>query len=211
MRRFEGKPLLSFIAASLKLHELFQNHNQSYHFKTCLASEIIIKNVPVFLQRNNVTFAVKFSSPPESIPVKYLNKMLPPKNLVKPVTLRLHLFIMAKVSERCRRGRAYPKKEFLFIPFNLSNRHWTLLFFNLKQKHCPYWTGQNNMRMQILQIKLRSSQILFLRTHLVTQEYLQLEVCRIFYKTMLLLVVYFHVTMHRRKLIVHVLFLLNPQ
>ena len=41
--------------------------------------------------------------------------------------------IMAKASERCRRGES-SKEQFLFIPFNLSNRHWTLLFVNLKTK-----------------------------------------------------------------------------
>ena len=40
---------------------------------------------------------------------------------------------MAKASERCRRGES-SKEQFLFIPFNLSNRHWTLLFVNLKTK-----------------------------------------------------------------------------
>ena len=62
--------------------------------------------------------------------------MLLPTNLVKPVTpavsLKQRLFIMAKVSERYGKGRVYPKKQFLFLPFNPSNRHWTLLFFNLK-------------------------------------------------------------------------------
>ena len=40
---------------------------------------------------------------------------------------------MAKVSESGGRGEL-TQKQFLFIPLNLSNRHWTLPFVNLKTK-----------------------------------------------------------------------------
>ena len=52
--------------------------------------QIIIKKLPVSLHSGNLKIVKKFNTPQESIPVKNLNKMLLPTNLVKPVTLRLH-------------------------------------------------------------------------------------------------------------------------
>ena len=75
-----------------------------------------MKNLPVFLESNNLKFLRKFNSRQEPIPVKNLNNMLLPTNLVKPVTptasLKHRLFIMAKVSERYGKGRVYPKNSF---------------------------------------------------------------------------------------------------
>ena len=117
-------------------------------------------------------------------------------NLVKPVIaspLKHCLFIMTIVSESCGRGRTYPK-QFLFISFNLSNRHWTLLFVNLKTK-ILYILDPLAQHVDADLANKASSEISFLKRNLVTRKDLQ---CCLFCKTMLLVVVYFHVTIHRR-------------
>ena len=115
--------------------------------------------------------------------------MLLPTNLVKPVTLQLHwstaYVLWQKFQKGLDGGELIQKKQFLFIPFDLINRHWTLLFVNLKPKTL-YILGLLTQHTNGDLANKAPSQISFLRKNVVTQKDLQLEVCRIFYKTMLL-------------------------
>ena len=73
--------------------------NVSVTFRFCFnehlkcSVEIITKKFPVFLESSNLKFVKKFSSSPESIPVKNLNKILLPTNLIKPVASTVLLII----------------------------------------------------------------------------------------------------------------------
>ena len=99
----------------------------------------------LFLESNNLKFVKKFSSPQEPIPVKNINKMLLPTNLVKPVTLRLHWSIAYLLWQKFQKeveGGELIQKTFLFLSFNLSYRHWMLLFFSISNKHTVH-TGQH--------------------------------------------------------------------
>ena len=82
---------------------------------------------------------------------------------------------MAKVSEGGAKGRAYPPKKFLFIPLNVSTRHWTLPFVNFKTKTL-YILDPLTQHANADLANKASSQISFLRKNLITQKGLQLEV-----------------------------------
>ena len=73
------------------------------------------------------------------------------------------------------KGESLPKKQFLFIPLNLRNRHWTLPFVKLKTKTLYILYPLTQHTNADLARKV-SSQILFLRKKSVTQKDLQLEV-----------------------------------
>ena len=68
-----------------------------------------------------------------------------------------------------------PKKQIFFIPLYVSNRHWTLSFVNLETKTL-YLLDPLTQHTNGDLANEASSQILFLRTNLVTQKDLQLEV-----------------------------------
>ena len=44
------------------------------------------------------------------------------------------LIYNGKSFRKMPKGESLSEKQFLFIPFNISKRHWTLLFINLKTK-----------------------------------------------------------------------------
>ena len=96
------------------------------------------------------------------------------------------------------KGKNLSEKQILFIPFNLSNRHWTLLFVNLKAK-----------TLYILDpLKQHADADLVSKASIITNIILEKKFgyskgCSIasmphFYKKMPLVVVNFHVTMHHK-------------
>ena len=109
------------------------------------------------------------------------------------------LFIYnGKGSRKMWKGENLSEKQILFIPFNLSNRHWTLLFVNLKAK-----------TLYILDpLKQHADADLVSKASIITNIILEKKFgyskgCSIasmphFYKNMLFVVIYFHLTMHRK-------------
>ena len=96
------------------------------------------------------------------------------------------------------KGDSLSENQIHFIPFNLSNRHWTLLSVNLKTK-----------TLYILDpLKQHADADLVSKASIITNIILEKKFgyskgCSIasmphFYKNMLFVVMYFHLTMHRK-------------
>ena len=99
--------------------------------------EIIIKKLPVFSESGNLKFVKKFISPQESIPVKNLIKccyLLIWPSVPHCDSIEALLIYNGKNFTKWCKEDSLPKKQFLFIPLNLTNRHWKLPFVNLRTK-----------------------------------------------------------------------------
>ena len=107
---------------------------------------IIIKKLSVFLENGNLKF-------------------------VKELRTRQSSFLTynGKSFRKWWKWKSLPKKHFLFIPLNPSNRHCTLPFVNLKTKTL-YILDLLTQRTNADLAKKASSQISFLRKNLVTQK-----------------------------------------